>query len=1473
MAGERVGRYGRWVFCWLVAIAIGFCGPAHALVISEIHYNPPLEDQTLEFIELTNNTDAPDDLSGWAFVRGIQFVFPEGTIVLPQARIVVCADVATLRERYDIDNAVGNFTGRLDASGERLTLIDHAGIIRQSVRFNDSGKWPVEPDGTGHTLILRSTHLDPAEPESWTRSPELGGSPGRANTLDEREPVFDDFELLSLGAEWRFARGTAPFSDPLDAWHQLGFDDSFWDAGPSPFGYSDITEGTILDDMRNNYTSIAIRTRLIVSQEDLDAPGDFFLGMLFDDGFCAFLNGVELTNSRCPEELLADAVATRSHEARSEALFLIDRNRLQVGENELSIAGFNRSLNGNDFVLGPRVFRRVRVADDSVDSLPVHFNELYRSTETGGGWVELFNSSNVEIDLSGLRLTDDPDHLEPYAFPDNVRLAPGDFLILREDETGLGLSEPRVRLFLLDPESGGALSAVAFTQEPFDDLTLGSYSEGSVPDGGRAGWVTETLTPGSANEVPRVEDIVINEIFYHPPENRLGEFIELYNRGENAVDVSGFHFSKGIDCTLPENTTIPAAGYLVLAERPELLTKHYGLQGAIKYEGQLADGGENVRLVDRLGNLVDEVRYYDGGRWSPWADGGGASLELIDPNQGNDFGPAWEASDEAEKTEWEQITYSALYQPFRETELHLFLVEKGICRVDDVSVTKKDETENHIPNPGFEKDTRPWRIEGTHVHSKRTTEDSHSGEASLEVIATGKGDSSCNRIEIDANPRMRRQEYEVSLWARWLRGSSLLITHGGFSKGRWFGTRDTNMSTNSLGARHRLTVPHNIGTPGNENSARRNLRAETGNDNLGPVITDVRHDPLRPGTDNVVSVHARVFDSDGIGSVTAFSGTDSTRVEFSSTELFDDGQHGDGLPGDGHFAGQIGNFQGRVVFYVEAVDRLGTSSRFPTDAPSRSCIFSADNRDERLHFMSDRNHFQELSRRRLHSNDLLDATVIFDDKAVYYNAGVRFRGSPWGRPSRHAYRIRFPKDKPYIGGLTSINVTNRDRVDGAAYFMIRRLGTPESPAPAADYRYIRASFNDQRLGTPGIYDPVDRTFIEKWYGPAAAKNAVVLKGIGRLRFSDACERTGWDEATLLHMDDVSENYRFYWFHSIHQTRDNWKPYMALTRLIHAVPLEELDRDVASMIDLEAFFRTLGARVLLGDGDALFIGNGHNGYVVWDPTDGRWEYLPFDNGGAFSSTGNLFSFRDAGVRRLAGRPLVRRAYLRVMEQALQGYWSAKATPYLTALSRTTGNGGNVPGFLRSSSSSLARQIRRTDAKELIIVTNDGEDFEAPKPQVQLEGAAPVRLTDFFVQRGNGELEHFEPTFSKVTRWNATFDLDDGLNELHFFGTDRNGTLYGPASITIAHGTLFRRGDVNANGRINASDAFEILRVVFGGSQPDCADAADINDDGILDVTDALALVRYLFLRGDPPALPFVERGQDPTTDDKLGCVKG
>ena len=38
---------------------------------------------------------------------------------------------------------------------------------------------------------------------------------------------------------------------------------------------------------------------------------------------------------------------------------------------------------------------------------------------------------------------------------------------------------------------------------------------------------------------------MINEILYHPPEDRTGEFIELYNRGIDPVDAAGLLLTDG----------------------------------------------------------------------------------------------------------------------------------------------------------------------------------------------------------------------------------------------------------------------------------------------------------------------------------------------------------------------------------------------------------------------------------------------------------------------------------------------------------------------------------------------------------------------------------------------------------------------------------------------------------------------------------------------------------------------------------------------------------------------------------------------------------------------------------------------------------------------------------------------------------------------------------------------------------------
>ena len=71
--------------------------------------------------------------------------------------------------------------------------------------------------------------------------------------------------FVAAGAEWRYMKGLGAFSDPPLAWVEEDFDDSAWLVGASGFGFDDDDDNTILDDMRSNYTSVALRTTFEVT--------------------------------------------------------------------------------------------------------------------------------------------------------------------------------------------------------------------------------------------------------------------------------------------------------------------------------------------------------------------------------------------------------------------------------------------------------------------------------------------------------------------------------------------------------------------------------------------------------------------------------------------------------------------------------------------------------------------------------------------------------------------------------------------------------------------------------------------------------------------------------------------------------------------------------------------------------------------------------------------------------------------------------------------------------------------------------------------------------------------------------------------------------------------------------------------------------------------------------------------------------
>lgn len=98
----------------------------------------------------------------------------------------------------------------------------------------------------------------------------------------------------------------------------------------------------------------------------------------------------------------------------------------------------------------------------------------------------------------------------------------------------------------------------------------------------------------------------------------------------------------------------------------------------------------------------------------------------------------------------------------------------------------------------------------------------------------------------------------------------------------------------------------------------------------------------------------------------------------------------------------------------------------------------------------------------------------------------------------------------------------------------------------------------------------------------------------------------------------------------------------------------------------------------------------------------------------------------------------------------------------------------------------------------------------------------------------------------------------------------GLAYSSASVEAA----FIRGDVNADGVVEASDAISLLDALYtGGPQPDCWDAADVSDDGTVSIVDPVWILTYLFAGGPQPPAPFPTEGGDPTPDDIFCSVPG
>ncbi len=301
----------------------------------------------------------------------------------------------------------------------------------------------------------------------------------------------------------------------------------------------------------------------------------------------------------------------------------------------------------------------------------VVINELLAHSHAGQpDWIELHNTTGDPINIGGWFLSDDNAYPTKYKIASNTVIDRYGYCLFYEDTNFADPNDPGcLEVFRLS-ENGeevclsSAQDDVLTGYQEIEDfdasetgVSFGRYFKRSINN---VDFVAMSeITPGWANAYPKVGPIVINEIMYNPLYDRDAEFVELYNITNSRVDLfdlegNTWKFSDEdytIDFNLPDNTSIPAHGYLLLVKDSDVFLSQYpGVPGGVAIfewgDGRLNNGGEKIRLsmpgdVDLLGQRhyirIDMINYDNEPPWPLEPDGGGASLRRLNVNlYGND---------------------------------------------------------------------------------------------------------------------------------------------------------------------------------------------------------------------------------------------------------------------------------------------------------------------------------------------------------------------------------------------------------------------------------------------------------------------------------------------------------------------------------------------------------------------------------------------------------------------------------------------------------------------------------------------------------------------------------------------------------------------------------------------------------------------------------------------------------------------
>lgn len=875
--------------------------------------------------------------------------------------------------------------------------------------------------------------------------------------------------------------------------------------------------------------------------------------------------------------------------------------------------------------------------------------------------------------------------------------------------------------------------------------------------------LSQELTPGTSGE-PFVE----NE----------EEWIELYNRSAGPVDLGGWRLAEAVDFQFPSGTVLDADSYLVVArDAGSLRTKFPGIRVLGDYQGRLSDSSERIRLLDSKANRADEVRYFGKRPWPEEADGGGSSLELIDPRADNSVPEAWLASDESQASPWQHYvmratainpTYTPTISGFN--ELRMCLLDSGEAFIDNVSVIEEPgfAPKELIQNGTFDTALTKWRKTGTHIHTFADNDPDHPGNRVMHLVATGPGSYLNNILETTlkngtaAAPIVAGREYQIAFDAKWISGSPLLRSE---------------LYYNKVAVTTRLALPERHGTPG-----RRNSRFLP---NVGPTYRYLAHEPAVPKFRVPITVKVQATDPDGLQSLSLFyAAVGKSWSRTNMTRTIGDWYEAT-LPGQSNTV--------QIQFYVAGTDGQNATTFYPPGGTNSRAYIKVENtlpnaKVPYLRILADSKEAQGLMPlTNLMSDDYLECTLIVGEKEAIYGGGFRLHGSMFSRQTadNNSFSVRFPADRPYRGVRDSLILRRRDLGEIVCRHML--ANAPDVPGNYDDLAYLVSPPLGSSSVTRILFGNDDEIWLKSMFNGQSAQ-VYKMEGIREFTTTDNGNPEGYKVAMpigwiqsydLVDQGDDQEQYRWTTLISNHRDQDDYSRFIAMSK-VFGMSGTNLQQNVPPVMDVDEWSKIFGLQTLCGVADVYTVENPHNlGYAV-RPDDGKVLALQNDWSFPFQRDTGAGLIGVQNLSKIFNLPVYRRIYYGNILHLLNSSFSR------SYMSRWVQHYGNLTGesygayldYINARSTSARSQFGKVIPFE--ITNNFGANFSTNSPVAMLTGKGWIDVFRAVLGSSSNEVEL---TWLDTSSWRLPVGLAPGTNNVQLTVFDRSGAVVGSDSIQI------------------------------------------------------------------------------------------